>query len=362
MSTRVLVAMSGGVDSSVAAAILREQGYDVVGVAMRLAPEPAGRIAARRSTCCSHDDFEDARRVAERLDFPFYVIDLRGDFERRVIGNFIAEYRHGRTPNPCVRCNLEIKFDRLWQRAQALGAEVVATGHYARILRGQDGHFGLARAHDAAKDQSYFLFTLGQAELRRTLFPLGAMTKNEVRNYARRLGLRNADKAESQEICFVPDGDYARFVEQSTGPEAMRAGRMIDGSGRVLGAHRGVHHFTVGQRRGLGIAAGVPLYVREIRADQAEVVVAPRDALTSRGLVAEEVRWVSPATAAGLPIPIEAKIRYRHPALPATLTMIATDRAEVRFNRAGPAVSPGQACVFYRRDEVLGGGFIERAL
>ncbi|HTW89676.1 MAG TPA: tRNA 2-thiouridine(34) synthase MnmA [Candidatus Binataceae bacterium] len=362
MSTRVLVAMSGGVDSSVAAAILREQGYDVVGVAMRLAAESAGRAAVRRATCCSHEDFEDARRVAERLDFPFYVIDLRADFARRVIGNFVAEYLEGRTPNPCVRCNLEIKFDRLWQRARAIDAEFVATGHYARIMRGEDGHFGLARAHDTAKDQSYFLFTLGQVELARTLFPLGAMTKPEVRDYARRLGLRNADKTESQEICFVPDNDYAGFVEQAAGSGPARAGRVVDDSGRVLGNHRGVHHFTVGQRRGLGIAAGAPLYVRELRAASAEVVVAPREALASRGLVAAEVRLVSPATAAGVAIPIEAKIRYRHPALPATLTMIASDRAEVRFHGVGPAVSPGQACVFYRHDEVLGGGFIERAL
>lgn len=362
MSTRVLVAMSGGVDSSVAAALLREHGYDVVGVAMRLAPEHAGRIAARRSICCSHDDFENARRVAERLDFPFYVVDLRADFARRVIGNFVAEYVAGRTPNPCVRCNLEIKFDRLWQRARAIGAEFVATGHYARIVRDEEGQFGLARARDAAKDQSYFLFTLGQTELERTLFPLGAMTKREVRDYARRLGLRNADKAESQEICFVPDGDYARFVEDAVAPAALRAGRVVDDAGHPLGAHRGVHHFTVGQRRGLGIAAAAPLYVRELRAASAEVVVARREALASRGLVAADVRLISPSTAAGTPIPIEAKIRYRHPALPATLTMVAPDRAEVLFNGAGPAVSPGQACVFYRRDQVLGGGFIERAL
>jgi tRNA-uridine 2-sulfurtransferase len=362
MSKRVLVAMSGGVDSSVAAALLREQGYEVVGVAMRLAPEPAPGIAARRSTCCSHDDFEDARRVAERLDFPFYVIDLRADFARRVIGNFVDEYLAGRTPNPCTRCNLEIKFDRLWQRACAIDAEFVATGHYARVVRGDDGQFGLARARDAAKDQSYFLFTLGQAELARTLFPLGAMTKSEVRDYARRLGLRNADKAESQEICFVADGDYARFVERAVASAQTRPGRVVDEAGRVLGAHRGVHHFTVGQRRGLGIASAAPLYVREIRAANAEVVVAPRSALAARGLVAAEVRLISPATTAAAPIPIEAKIRYRHPALPATLTMIAPDRAEVRFDAAGPAVSPGQACVFYRHDEVLGGGFIERAL
>jgi len=362
MSARALVAMSGGVDSSVAAALLREQGYDVVGIAMRLAPESAGSIARRRSTCCSHDDFEDARRVAERLDFPFYVVDLRADFAHRVIDNFVTEYLAGRTPNPCVRCNLEIKFDRLWERARAIDAAFVATGHYARIVRTAEGRFGLARARDLAKDQSYFLFTLGQAELERTLFPLGAMTKREVRDYARRLGLRNADKAESQEICFVPDGDYARFVERAAGPVSPRAGNVVDDAGRPLGRHRGIHHFTVGQRRGLGIAASAPFYVRELRAASSEVVVAPREALASRGLVASDVRLVSPDMMIGGSIPIEAKIRYRHPALDATLTMLAADRAEVRFNAAGPAVSPGQACVFYRRDEMLGGGFIERAL
>src|SRR3984957_13048106 len=209
MKYRVLVAMSGGVDSSVAAALLREQDYDVVGVAMRLAPEPTAPIAKRRGTCCSHDDFEDARRVAERMDFPFYVIDLRADFAARVVDNFVSEYLGGRTPNPCVMCNREIKFDRLWSRANALKADFVATGHYALIEKGADGRFHLLRAADNSKDQSYFHFTLGQAELARTLFPLGAITKTEVRARARELGLANADKPESQEICFVPDGDCA---------------------------------------------------------------------------------------------------------------------------------------------------------
>jgi tRNA-specific 2-thiouridylase len=212
MNRRVLVAMSGGVDSSVAAAMLAEQGYDVVGVAMRLAPDAPTTSVRRRGTCCSHDDFEDARRVAERMGFPFYVVDLRADFSSRVIGNFVSEYLAGRTPNPCVMCNREIKFDRLWSRARALNADFVATGHYARIARDGDGHYHLLRAADSSKDQSYFLFTLGQAELSRTMFPLGDMTKTEVRSRARALGLANADKPESQEICFVPDGDYARFV------------------------------------------------------------------------------------------------------------------------------------------------------
>jgi tRNA-uridine 2-sulfurtransferase len=360
---RVLVAMSGGVDSSVAAALLREQGYDVVGVAMRLAPEPAHASAARRrGTCCSHDDFEDARRVAERMDFPFYVVDLRAEFAARVVENFVSEYLAGRTPNPCVMCNREIKFDRLWQRARALGAAFVATGHYARIERDAAGHFHLLRAADSAKDQSYFLFALRQQELARTLFPLGAMTKTEVRARARELGLATADKPESQEICFVGDGDYASFVERRAPRERIRTGHIVDFGGRALAGHAGVHRFTVGQRHGLGVAAGEPLYVREIRPDSGEVVVVRRDELVSRGLVANGVSLVDSARASRREIPVEVKIRYRHPAIPALLRLADAARAEVRFESGGPAVTPGQACVFYRGEEVLGGGFIERAI
>lgn len=366
MSARVLVAMSGGVDSSVAAAILREQGYDVVGVAMRLAPEPSVQVAApvakRRGTCCSHDDFEDARRVAERMDFPFYVIDLRADFAARVVDNFVSEYLGGRTPNPCVMCNREIKFDRLWSRAHALEADFIATGHYARIENGADGRFHLLRAADDSKDQSYFLFTLGQAELARTLFPLGAITKTEVRARARDLGLANADKPESQEICFVPDNDYARFVERRSAPEEIRAGAIIDSAGRQLAEHAGVHRFTVGQRRGLGIATGERLYVREIRPKSGEVVVARRGELDAPGLTAERVSLIDESLASGAELRVEVKIRYRHPAIPATMRVDSSLHAEVRFISSGAAVTPGQACVFYRGDEVLGGGFIERAL
>jgi len=362
MSARVLVAMSGGVDSSVAAAMLCEQGYEVIGIAMRLTPEGLPAPTRRRSTCCSYEDFEDARRVAERMDFPFYVIDLRADFAARVIGNFVSEYVGGRTPNPCVMCNREIKFDRLWSRAQALEADYVATGHYARIERDADGRFHLRRAIDSTKDQSYFLFTLGQDELARTLFPLGSMTKTEVRERARALGLANADKADSQEICFVPDGDYARFVERAAPPAEIRRGSIVTSDGRAIADHNGVHNFTVGQRRGLGVAAGVPMYVREIRAGTGEVVVGSRDELNSAGLVAGQVRMVDSARFDGEEIALEVKIRYRHPALPARLRMLSAERAEVRFEHEGPAVTPGQACVFYRGDEVLGGGFIERAV
>jgi tRNA-specific 2-thiouridylase len=364
MSARVLVAMSGGVDSSVAAALLRAAGYDVVGVAMRLAPEGLPPAARRRATCCSHEDFEDARRVAERMDFPFYVIDLRAEFHARVIDNFVREYIDGRTPNPCVMCNREIKFDRLWERAAAIGADCIATGHYARIERDPRGRFHLLRAADRAKDQSYFLFALGQDQLARTLFPLGAMTKAEVRERAHALGLANADKAESQEICFVPDGDYAGFVERAAGARRLRPGAIIDGEGRRLAAHAGVHRFTVGQRRGLGLSAPAPLYVREIRPASGEVVVGWREDLRAAGLLARDLSLVDAEVLAGAhPHAVEAQIRYRDPALPALLEIEAERRARVRFaNGKGPAVTPGQACVFYRGDEVVGGGFIERAL
>lgn len=362
MSARVLVAMSGGVDSGVAAAILRETGYDVVGVAMRLAPEPPAGAPRRRATCCSHEDFEDARRVAERMDFPFYIVDLREDFATRVIGNFVGEYLAGRTPNPCVMCNREIKFDRLWSRARAIEADYIATGHYARIEPDGAGRPRLMRARDAAKDQSYFLFALGRRELSRTLFPLGAMTKNDVRARARALGLRNADKPDSQEICFVADNDYARLVGAAADPLALRPGRIVDAGGRELGRHPGVHHFTVGQRRGLGVAASEALYVREIRAERGEVVVGRRAELAARGLVAEQVNLLDPELAENPEAEIEVKIRYRHPGIPATLRVLGAARAEVRFRADGPAVTPGQACVFYRGDEVLGGGFIARAI
>jgi len=365
VTARAVVAMSGGVDSSVAAAILRERGLDVIGIAMRLAPDPAPAAGARAS-CCSADDFEDARRVAELMGFPFYVIDVRGEFKRGVIDYFVKEYLSGRTPNPCAMCNREIKFELLWERARALEADCMATGHYARIVRGADGRRRLLRARDRSKDQSYFLFNLGGDDLERTIFPLGDMSKEQVRKRARELGLRNADKAESQEICFVRSRGYADFVSAQVAPGLIRAGAIVDSAGRKLGTHDGIHRFTVGQRRGLGIASAEPLFVREVRPERGEVVAVPKPQLFSKGLFASQVRLVDPALAGRANMPVEVKIRYRHPAVAATLSTFETQseglRAEVRFQEEYPAVTPGQACVFYDGDEVLGGGFIDRPL
>ncbi len=352
---RVVVAMSGGVDSSVAAALLHDAGYDVIGVSMLLAERPAASVRAGQG-CCSLEDFRDARRVAERLGVPYYVWNLAEPFRVKVQDVFVREYLRGRTPNPCVLCNQDLKFDELWRRAGALGADLVATGHYARVVGDADGRARLLRARDSAKDQSYFLFGLSQDQLARTRFPLGELTKSEVRAVARRLDLGVADKAESQEICFVPDRDYAGFVERRADAPP-RGGTIVDNDGRVLAAHAGVHRFTIGQRRGLGVGGGAPRYVTAIDAASATVRVGPRTQLAAAGLVAEDVRWM------GEPVSEAAvRIRHRHEPVAARLRVLADGRVEARFAAPVAAVTPGQAAVFYRGDEVVGGGWIAAAI
>jgi len=355
---RVLAALSGGVDSAVAAALLVEAGYEVIAISMLL----AGNVEGHDGGCCSIDDFQDARHVAEQLGIPYYVLNLKDAFRSRVIDVFTNEYRQGRTPNPCLLCNRDLKFDLLWQRARELDAHFVATGHYARVAYDQQGgSYQLLRGSDQRKDQSYFLFTLSQTQLVRTLFPVGHLTKNEVREKARALGLRVAEKPESQDICFVPDGDYAGFIEQRLAAEQVKAGEIVDQDGQVLGAHDGIHRFTVGQRRGLRLGGLTePRYVTHIDAQSGRVMVGRKNQLGTRGLVAKEVNWIDGVQTEELRVAV--KIRYRHPALPARVVPQAAGKAVVWFEKSSQAVTPGQAAVFYDGERVLGGGWIEGAL
>jgi tRNA-specific 2-thiouridylase len=347
---RVVVAMSGGVDSSVAAALVLEQGFEAIGVTLHL--------AGSASRCCSLADADDARRVAQQLGIRFFVANYRERFQREVIEEFADAYLRGRTPIPCVACNKRFKFDYLGERARVFGATRVASGHYARSDRDPEtGLWRLRRAADGRKDQSYFLFQLDQAQLARSWFPLGGLSKREVRARACRLGLVTAHKPESQEICFVPDGDVAAAVERIR-PQARDAGgEIVDGSGRVLGRHAGVHRFTVGQRRGLGVAGAQRLYVQRIDAASRRVEVGPAESLAAKGALLEGVSWVSGARP---PAPARAtvQVRYRHEGVAASIEAAPDGRARVVFDEPVRAVSPGQAAVFYQGDVVLGGGWI----
>jgi tRNA-uridine 2-sulfurtransferase len=363
----IAVAMSGGVDSSAVAALLVRQGYRVVGMTMQLwnqrrLPELSTEGATGR--CCSLDDVYDARRVAEQLGVPYYVVNFERQFEDQVVKPFVAEYLAGRTPVPCTLCNNYIKFDRFFEMADAAGADQIATGHYARIRRNpESGRYELLRGVDHAKDQTYFLFGLTQPQLARTLFPLGHLTKPEVRELAASMDLAVAVKADSQEICFVPNGDYAAFMSaylEETGVEPARTqGEIVSEDGRVLGRHEGVHRFTVGQRKGLGIAAAEPLYVIATDPQTQRVVVGSNGDLLRDRCFVKDVNWISIA-APSHAIRAQVKIRNKHVPAAATLEIAGeTIRVEVIFDEPQRAVTPGQGAVFYDGDVVLGGGWIE---
>lgn len=359
MGQRVVVGMSGGVDSAVAAALLKEQGYDVVGVTLNLSPKVDDADAWERDdSCCGLSASEDARRVADRIGIPHYVLNFRDVFAEKVIANFLDEYRHGRTPNPCIRCNNHIKFGTVLFKARALNADLVATGHYARVETDPEtGRRVLRKAVDLRKDQSYVLYVLTQDELQRTMFPLGEMTKDETRALARKLNLPVANKPESQDICFVNERNYSDFL-QKLAPDIAQPGPIVDLNGRVVGEHRGVAFHTIGQRRGLGLVSKDPLYVIDVDAESRTIFVGPEEALFDSELIADEANLVS-AAALPEPIPVQARIRYRMADAPATVVQVAPDRLRVCFEQPQRAITPGQAVVCYDGDVVVAGGTIE---
>ena len=357
---RVVVAMSGGVDSSLAAALLKEQGYDVVGVTMNLFSLPKEYCRSENlKSCCGWKATEDAHRVATSLGISHYVVDFKKPFEKSVIADFCEQYAQGRTPNPCIRCNQHIKFSVLLKKMKALEADHLATGHHARIeYNGQSKRYLLKKGKDKAKDQSYFLYPMTQKQISRTLMPVGDFTKGEVRKKAQALNLPVAQRPESQEICFVPDNDYAGFLQKRI-PEAFRSGPVVDSESRTLARHKGILHYTIGQRRGMGISASHPLYVLSIQSDSNTIVVGPEEKLYEKTLLASQLNLIS-LEKIKQPLKVKARIRYKHREAKALVAPLDSDKALVEFERPQRAITPGQPVVFYSGDVVVGGGIIDK--
>ena len=356
MKKKVVVGMSGGVDSSVAAWLLLQKGYDVMGVTMQIWQDEVPEQVEENGGCCGLSAVDDARRVASRLEIPYYVMNFKQDFKENVIDYFMDEYLKGHTPNPCIACNRYVKWESLLKRSMDIGADYIATGHYARIEQLPNGRYALRKSATSAKDQTYALYNLTQEQLSKTLMPVGEYTKDQIRTFAEELGLPVAHKPDSQEICFVPDGDYAKFIEENSGKK-IPEGNFVWTDGTVIGKHKGITHYTIGQRKGLGLAMGRPVVVTEIRPETSEVVIGEADDVFRTTLRADRLNWMS--------VPdIEeearflAKIRYNHSGSMCTVRKIEEDLVECTFDEPVRAVTPGQAVVFYDGDYVAGGGTI----
>lgn len=356
MKKKVVVGLSGGVDSSVAAHLLKEQGYDVIGVTMQIWQDEDRAIQEENGGCCGLSAVDDARRVAQYLDIPYYVMNFKKEFHDCVIRYFIDEYGQARTPNPCIACNRYVKWESLLKRSLDIGADYIATGHYARVKKLPNGRYTLQKSVTDAKDQTYALYNLTQYQLEHTLMPVGEYVKDDIRKIAEELHLPVAHKPDSQDICFVPDGDYASFVEQETG-EKSKPGNFVDLDGNVLGQHKGIIYYTIGQRKGLGIALGKPAFVVDIKKETNEVVLGSNEDVFAPALIADRVNFMS-IEKLEEPMEVFAKVRYNHKGAPCTIEMVGEDKVKVTFKEPQRAITPGQAVVFYEDDYVVGGGTI----
>ena len=355
--SKVVVGMSGGVDSSVAAYLLKEQGYDVIGVTMQIWQDEEQAMQEENGGCCGLSAVDDARRVAAALEIPYYVMNFKKEFKEHVIDYFVEEYQNGRTPNPCIACNRYVKWESLLQRSLSIGAEYIATGHYARVVQLENGRYTLRRSATLAKDQTYALYNLTQDQLKRTLMPVGEYTKEEVRSIAEKINFRIANKPDSQDICFVPDGDYASYIEEEAGVKVPK-GNFVLTDGTVLGCHKGITHYTVGQRKGLGLALGYPAFVLEIRPETNEVVIGTKEESMTMQLRARNLNFMSIEDLTE-PLHVFTKIRYNHRGAWCTIEKTGEDEILCTFDEPQRAVTPGQAVVFYDGEYVLGGGTIQ---
>ena len=358
MKEKVVVGMSGGVDSSVAAHLLKKAGYDVIGVTMQIWQDEDRFTQEAEGGCCGLSAVDDARRVAQDLEIPYYVMNFKQEFKSNVMDYFVNEYLQGRTPNPCIACNRYVKWESLLKRSLDIGADYIATGHYARILKLENGRYTLRKSATAAKDQTYALYNLTQYQLAHTLMPVGEFTKDEIRNIAQDINLRVAHKPDSQEICFIPDNDYAKFIEENSG-EKIIPGNFVNSAGEVIGKHKGITHYTVGQRKGLNLSLGHPAFVLEIRPETNEVVIGTNDEVFSDKLYANNLNFMSIEDLEGS-MEVEAKIRYSHQGAKCTIKKVGPDEVECIFEEPQRAITPGQAVVFYIDDYIVGGGTIMR--